>query len=71
MTTIPATRPAAMPEEAHPASPVLRAWGITKAYRRGAWPVRRTHQVLAGADLILYPGEVVGLTGRTGPASPP
>jgi ABC-2 type transport system ATP-binding protein len=46
--------------------PVLRALGITKSYRRGIWPFRRTQQVLAGADLTLYAGEVVGLTGENG-----
>jgi ABC-2 type transport system ATP-binding protein len=66
MTAIPATSSAAMPEGGDETSPVLRAWGITKTYRRGIWPVRRTHQVLAGADLTLYPGEVVGLTGENG-----
>jgi len=46
--------------------PVLAASGITKSYGRGVWPLRRTQQVLAGADLTLYPGEVVGLTGENG-----
>jgi len=45
---------------------LLQASGITKSYRRGTWPRRRTQQVLAGADLVLYPGEVVGLTGENG-----
>jgi ABC-2 type transport system ATP-binding protein len=47
-------------------TPVLTASGITKSYGRGVWPLRRTRQVLAGADLTLYPGEVVGLTGENG-----
>ena len=44
--------------------PVLTALGIEKAYRRGLW--RRPRQVLRGADLTLYPGEVVGLVGENG-----
>lgn len=46
--------------------PVLEATGIAKAYRRGLWPFRRTLDVLSGVDLVLYPGEVVGLTGENG-----
>jgi ABC-2 type transport system ATP-binding protein len=66
MTAIPATSSAAIPEGADEASSVLQARGITKAYRRGIWPLRRTHRVLAGVDLTLNPGEVVGLTGENG-----
>lgn len=66
MTMTPATPSAATREGLAAGSPVLRASGITKSYRRGVWPVCRTHQVLAGADLTLYPGEVVGLTGENG-----
>ena len=47
-------------------APVLTASGIEKAYQRGAWPLRRTRTVLRGADLVLYPGEVVGLVGENG-----
>ncbi|MCY0906416.1 ATP-binding cassette domain-containing protein [Arthrobacter sp. H14-L1] len=46
--------------------PVLRASGITKSYRRSHWPFGRTRDVLAGVDLALHPGEVVGLTGENG-----
>lgn len=46
--------------------PVLQASGIAKSYRRGLWPIGRTHQVLSDADLTLHPGEVVGLTGENG-----
>ena len=46
--------------------PVLAAYDITKAYRTGVWPRRRTRQVLTGADLELRPGEVVGLVGENG-----
>ena len=47
-------------------APVLEASGIEKSYRRGMWPLRREHQVLRGARLALYPGEVVGLVGENG-----
>ncbi|MFV2063581.1 MAG: ATP-binding cassette domain-containing protein, partial [Chloroflexota bacterium] len=46
------------------APPLLLATGITKAYRRG-WR-REPNQVLSGADLTLYPGEIVGLVGENG-----
>ena len=55
-TTIPAATPAD--------TTVLQASGITKSYRRGLW--RRPHPVLAGVDLALRPGEVVGLVGENG-----
>ncbi len=45
---------------------VLTAEGVTKAYRAGWWPGRRTKRVLRGADLELLPGEVVGLVGENG-----
>ena len=45
---------------------MLQATGITMAYRRGTWPLRHTNQVLTGANLTLYPGEVVGLAGENG-----
>ncbi len=65
MTTI-ATPSAAAPAGVEADTPVLQASGITKSYRRGIWPLRRTQVVLDGADLTLYPGEVVGLTGENG-----
>ncbi len=49
-----------------PVAPVLEAAGIEKSYRRGVWPARREHQVLRGASLALYPGEVAGLVGENG-----
>lgn len=51
---------------AAPGPRVLDARGITKTYRRGVWPRRRSVPVLRGADLYLGPGEVVGLVGENG-----
>ena len=45
---------------------VLEARGLTKTYRRGVWPRRRSLAVLRGADIVMYPGEVVGLVGENG-----
>jgi ABC-type multidrug transport system ATPase subunit len=45
---------------------LLEARAISKTYRRGGWPRRRALRVLRGADLDLYPGEVVGLVGENG-----
>ena len=47
-------------------APVLTAVGVEMAYRRGIWPRRHTASVLRGADLVLGPGEVVGLVGENG-----
>jgi ABC-2 type transport system ATP-binding protein len=47
-------------------SSVLEARGITKTYRRGIWPRRRSLSVLRGADVVLQPGEIVGLVGENG-----
>lgn len=44
----------------------LRAVGVTKSFRRGVWPTRRTIDVLRGASLDLGPGELVGLVGENG-----
>jgi ABC-2 type transport system ATP-binding protein len=49
-----------------PGGPLLAASGIEKSYRRGVWPARRERQVLRGAGLVLYPGEVAGLVGENG-----
>ena len=45
---------------------VLSATGVTKTYRTGIWPRRRSLRVLAGADVELRRGEVVGLVGENG-----
>jgi ABC-type multidrug transport system ATPase subunit len=49
-----------------PRAPVLEAEGVTKTYRTGWWPRRRVNPVLRGADVQLWPGEVVGLVGENG-----
>lgn len=46
----------------------MMASGVEKSYRRGAWPFRHSVSVLTEADIDLFPGEVVGLVGATGPA---
>ena len=45
---------------------VLTAQGIEKSFRRGIWPISHRQQVLRGVDLVLQPGEVVGLVGENG-----
>jgi len=62
------TAPSALPDASEPVveRAVLEASGIEKAYRRGVWPVRHRQQVLRGVDLVLRPGEVVGLVGENG-----
>jgi ABC-type multidrug transport system ATPase subunit len=45
---------------------VLAASGIVKSYTRGIWPRRRSQRVLRGADVILRPGEIVGMVGENG-----
>jgi ABC-type multidrug transport system ATPase subunit len=64
-TAVPASQSKARDGEP-PRAPVLEAAGIEKAYRRGIWPARRQQQVLRGASLALYPGEVAGLVGENG-----
>jgi hypothetical protein len=49
-----------------PSRTVLTATGLEKPYRRGVWPLPHRLRVLRGADLPLYPGEVVGLVGENG-----
>ena len=50
----------------HNRAAVLTAAGVVKTYRTGWWPRRRAKAVLRGADLRLWPGEVVGLVGENG-----
>lgn len=45
---------------------LLVASKIAKTYKRGLWPRRRSLRVLRGADLVLRPGEIVGLVGENG-----
>lgn len=52
--------------EARPASAVLVASTLRKAFHRGVWPVRRSDPVLREVDLQLTAGEVVGLVGENG-----
>jgi ABC-2 type transport system ATP-binding protein len=66
MTTgAPSSAREALDVQASPAT-VLAAAGLTKAYQRGIWPLHHHQQVLRGADLVLQPGEVVGLVGENG-----
>ncbi len=46
--------------------PLLAARAISKTYRRGVWPRRRSLAVLRGADVDIHRGEVVGLVGENG-----
>jgi ABC-type multidrug transport system ATPase subunit len=45
---------------------LLSAAGLTKSYRRGVWPHRQALPVLAGAEVTLHRGEIVGLVGENG-----
>ena len=51
---------------AHNRAALLTAAGVVKTYRTGGWPRRRAKAVLRGANLQLWPGEVVGLVGENG-----
>ena len=65
-TNAPGTPGPQAPDQPAVATPLLRAAEIEKSYRRGVWPARHSQPVLKGADLTLYPGEVVGLVGENG-----
>ncbi|MEO7589219.1 MAG: ABC transporter ATP-binding protein [Arachnia sp.] len=45
---------------------ILTARDVTKAYRTGWWPRRRSKHVLRGADVDLWQGEIVALVGENG-----
>lgn len=57
-TKLPAFEPAS--------AAVLTADAIEKSFHRGIWPISHHQQVLRGVDLVLQPGEVVGLVGENG-----
>ncbi|MDQ2756679.1 MAG: ATP-binding cassette domain-containing protein [Actinomycetota bacterium] len=65
-TTLAASPTAGTPTAPDGPPPLLEATAITKSYQRGIWPRRRTSHVLTGADLTLFPAEVVGLVGENG-----
>lgn len=46
--------------------PVLRAQGVEKSYESALPFVGRSVTVLSGADMRLYPGEIVGIVGENG-----
>jgi ABC-type multidrug transport system ATPase subunit len=45
---------------------VLRAGGVRKSFHRGIPPLRRSIEVLTGAELMVCRGELVGLVGENG-----
>lgn len=47
-------------------TPVLRATGLEKTYDSSLPFVGRSVTVLGGADMTLYPGEIVGIVGENG-----
>ncbi len=63
-TTVDRPVPAVPPLADGARATVLEASGIAKSFRHGLLRHQRT--VLRGADLTLYPGEVVGLVGENG-----
>jgi ABC-type sugar transport system ATPase subunit len=52
--------------EALDSAPVLAADSIEKSFRQGVWPLSHRRQVLRDANMVLRPGEVVGLVGENG-----
>ncbi len=59
------TGPEAVEPDQGPAQ-VLTATGVEKSYTPWRWLGRRTVHILAGADVALAAGEVVGLVGENG-----
>jgi len=57
---------AASPLAVRSPAELLTAVGIEKSYRSGLWPLRHSQEVLRGASLSLFSGEVVGLVGENG-----
>ncbi|WP_218138392.1 ABC transporter ATP-binding protein [Thermoleophilum album] len=52
--------------EERPPGTVLRVRDVTKSFRRGIRPFRRTTEVLKGASFDVRSGELVGLVGENG-----
>jgi len=46
--------------------PLLESHNLRKSYKRGVWPRRRRTEMLKGASIELFPGEIVGLVGENG-----
>lgn len=65
MTTTSQTAPSP-PLDRRDTPPLLRADHVAKTYRTGWWPRLRVTRVLRGAELQVWPGEVVGLVGENG-----
>lgn len=59
-------RPSAGVRHSSYSAAVLTAAGIEKSFRRGIWPLGGRQPVLRSIDLVLQPGEVVGLVGENG-----
>jgi hypothetical protein len=66
MTDVASRERARSVEERGITESVLAATGIEKACPRGLWSVRRQRLVRRGAELALWPGEVVGLVWLAG-----
>ena len=49
-----------------PSRPVLSVSGVTRSFRHGVGPGRRTAKVLRGVDMVVDRGELIGLVGENG-----